>query len=36
MTETMPGVSFLLPIQFDLAATFLAAIAAACSATASS
>jgi uncharacterized membrane protein YeiH len=28
MTETMPGVSFLLPIQFDLAATFLAAIAA--------
>ena len=27
MTETMPGVSFLLPIQFDLAATFLAAIA---------
>ena len=28
MTETMPGISFLLPIQFDLAATFLAAIAA--------
>jgi uncharacterized membrane protein YeiH len=28
MTETLPGVSFLLPIQFDLAATFLAAIAA--------
>jgi len=28
MTETMPGVSFLLPIQFDLAATLLAAIAA--------
>lgn len=28
MTETMPGVSFLLPIEFDLTATFLAAIAA--------
>ncbi|MBW8905817.1 MAG: TRIC cation channel family protein [Betaproteobacteria bacterium] len=28
MTETMPGVSFLLPLQFDVAATFLAAIAA--------
>ena len=28
MTEAMPGVSFLLPIEFDLAATFLAAIAA--------
>ena len=28
MTEAMPGVSFLLPIEFDLAATLLAAIAA--------
>ena len=28
MTETLPGVPFLLPIQFDLAAPFLAAIAA--------
>ena len=28
MTETLPGVSFLLPIEFDLTATFLAAIAA--------
>ena len=28
MTETLPGVSFLLPIEFDLAATFIAAIAA--------
>jgi uncharacterized membrane protein YeiH len=28
MTESLPGVSFLLPIEFDLAATFLAAIAA--------
>jgi uncharacterized membrane protein YeiH len=28
MTETLPGVPFLLPIQFDLAATLLAAIAA--------
>ena len=28
MTETLPGISFLLPIQFDLSATFLAAVAA--------
>jgi uncharacterized membrane protein YeiH len=28
MTETLPGISFLLPIQFDLAATFFAALAA--------
>ena len=28
MTESLPGLSFLLPLEFDLAATFLAAIAA--------
>ena len=28
MSETLPGVSFLLPVEFDLTATFIAAIAA--------